>query len=370
MKGIVKIILVNLTLFLLLDRVAGTLYFKKTLRDRDSKKKSGVRVMHPDYHHGLKPLAKGMETWGRDSFLLCTNSLGMRDREPRQVSWASDRRRVVWIGDSFTEGLGVEYEASFMGLFALQAPADVEHLNMGVVSYSPELYARKLEDHLGKGLRIDTLVVCLDNSDIQDEILYHSIYYQSPTIHVYMDPVPEGPAATGSSDTARTVLFRLKSLYRNTHSLAYLLLEGFLRDGEPGDGALSPWDKQYNYERAHVVTDTAVFRRWGHLGLSYMEKNMDRIREMARDKGFQVRIVIYPWPNHVTAGAFDNAYTRFWEDYCARHGIRLVNVFESFRDLSDRIGARRAVDSLYIRGDMHFTRAGNRFLYEAMRKAW
>jgi len=369
MKGIVKIILVNLTLFLLLDRVAGTLYFKQTLRDRESRKKSGVRVMHPDYHHGLKPLAKGMETWGRDSFLLCTNSLGMRDREPRQVPWGSDRKRVVWIGDSFTEGLGVGFEASFMGLFAQNAPPDVEHLNMGVVSYSPELYARKLEDHLKKGLRVDTLVVCLDNSDIQDEILYHSIYDQTPTIHFYMDSNLAGTAG-GSPDTARTVMYRLQSLYRNTHSLTWQLLEGTLHDGDPGNGALSPWDRRYHHERAHVATDTAVLRRWGRLGLSYMSTNMDRIRKMAREKGFAMKVVIYPWPNHVADGAFDNAYTRYWTDYCATHGIQMINLFECFRVLSDRIGGQRVVDSLYIKGDMHFTRAGNRFLYDEMLRRW
>lgn len=79
-------------------------------------------------------------------------------------------------------------------------------------------------------------------------------------------------------------------------------------------------------------------------------------------------MVIYPWPEQILSGAFENAYTRYWADYCSRNGIRLINLFPGFQALSERIGPGRTVDSLYIRDDMHWTKAGNRFVYEEIRK--
>lgn len=366
-KGYGKLILFNLLLFLLLDRAAGTLYFKK-VNAESQKRKSGVRIPHPDYHHGLKPSFRGVESWGNYSFLLCTNSLGLRDREPRQVPWTTYKTRVVWIGDSFTEGLAMDYGDSFVGLFAQNADTGVEHLNMGVVSYSPELYARKLEHYLNRGLKVDTLVVCPDISDIQDEINYHNFFYNTPSIHYYMDADTGRQDAPASRSRLDSLAYRIGNLYRNTHSLARQLLERLPRkpasDGKEG---MSEWDRRYEYERAHVVTDSAIFRRWGGLGLSYMGRNMDRILKMAREKGITVEMVIYPWPEQIQSGAFVNAYTRYWDDYCSRNRIRLVNLFPAFQALSARIGPDKTVDSLYIRNDMHWTKAGNRFIYEAIR---
>jgi hypothetical protein len=368
-KGYGKLILFNLLLFLLLDRVAGTLYFKK-VNAENQKRKSGVRIPHPDYHHGLKPSLRVVESWGDYSFQLCTNSLGLRDREPRQVPWTTSKTRVVWMGDSFTEGLAMEYDDCFVGLFAKHADTGVEHLNMGVVSYSPEIYARKLKHYLDKGLKVDKLVVCPDISDMQDEIKYHNIFYNSPSIHFYMDADKGGMETPASRSRLDSLAYRFGNLYRNTHSLTLQLLDRLPRkQASDGKEGMSDWDRQYEYERAHVVTDSAIFRRWGGLGLSYMGENMDKILKMSGEKSFNVEMVIYPWPEQILSGAFINAYTRFWEDYCARKGIRLINLFPGFQALSERIGPGRTVDSLYIRNDMHWTKAGNRFVYEEIRKS-
>jgi hypothetical protein len=44
-----------------------------------------------------------------------TDSLGFKDASRRAVP---DRRRILFIGDSFTEGVGLPYEQTFVGLFA------------------------------------------------------------------------------------------------------------------------------------------------------------------------------------------------------------------------------------------------------------
>jgi hypothetical protein len=49
---------------------------------------------------------------------VITNSLGFKDAMPRNVPLHSKRKRVLFLGDSFTEGLGTSYNETFVGRFA------------------------------------------------------------------------------------------------------------------------------------------------------------------------------------------------------------------------------------------------------------
>lgn len=356
MKRLTTVIFVNVLMFILLDLAVGSVYLRKTNVVRKNK---SIRKQHPVYDHSLEPMMKGYDYWGADSFVLCTNSLGFRDREQRQVPMTSSKYRVVWIGDSFTEGIGFDYENTFVGMFDINSDSSEEHLNMGVASYSPELYARKLEDYFGKGLKIDRINVCLDVSDVQDEIFYSTAYYKTPRIDEYMD-----------KGVLHRLPFFMEYANNNIRSLTLALVRKELGlNGKIYNPKTSPIKLQYAYERERVVDDRVLFDRWGRTGVSLMAKNMDRILDSARRKGIDLRVVIYPWPNTVETGVFDNEYTRYWQAYCKRNGIPLINLFESFKTFSDRMGARKTIDSLYIKGDVHFSRAGNRFVYDEILKS-
>ena len=75
---------------------------------------------------------------------MFTNSLGFRDRTVREIPLASKQKRILLIGDSFIEGMGVPYENSVAGILGESLKADAtEVLNAAAVSYSPKLYFLK-----------------------------------------------------------------------------------------------------------------------------------------------------------------------------------------------------------------------------------
>src|SRR6202035_1175968 len=77
-----------------------------------------ARIPHPVYHHGLAPNFDGYENWGDTRYRVFTNSLGFRDASVRDVPTRSSVHRVILMGDSFTEGLGVNFEDSYAGLLS------------------------------------------------------------------------------------------------------------------------------------------------------------------------------------------------------------------------------------------------------------
>ena len=75
------------------------------------------------------------------------------------------------MGDSFTEGVGYDFEKTFVGIVdkALSTKG-MEVLNAGVIGYFPAIYFKKTEYLLETlKLKFNHMVLFLDISDIADE---------------------------------------------------------------------------------------------------------------------------------------------------------------------------------------------------------
>jgi hypothetical protein len=119
---------------------------------------------------------------------LYTNSLGFKDATVRPVSLRTSTRRVVLIGDSFTEGMELPFEDTFAGmLYAAgqgQSPK-IESLNAGGGSSPPTIYYKKIRYFLDQGLRFDELVVFPDMSDVLDEASRYFCIDEDPVYKSY-----------------------------------------------------------------------------------------------------------------------------------------------------------------------------------------
>jgi len=147
-------------------------------QDRETQK---LRVSDSYLHHTLSKNTDVMFGGGDMRKHYFTNSLGYRDSSIHEVARASAAsQRILFLGDSFTEGVGVEYAESYVGslhgMFLKNAKKDVEILDAGVNSYSPSLEYRKLKQFLDAGYKTDRVVLMLDISDIVDE----GVHYYTP----------------------------------------------------------------------------------------------------------------------------------------------------------------------------------------------
>jgi hypothetical protein len=149
------------------------------------------RGPHPGYHHALVPNFDGYDLWGEEQYRFVTNSLGFRDGQVRDVPLAPTTRRILLIGDSFTEGTGLAFEDTFAGRLeaaGMQRRDKVEFLNAGVLSYSPTLYYQKVKQLLERGLRFDELVVFSDVSDVYDEATHYFCQDEDAKYQKYCAP--------------------------------------------------------------------------------------------------------------------------------------------------------------------------------------
>jgi hypothetical protein len=98
-----------LAIFLVFDFVYSSVLY-------DPGSPGGGRTRNAIYDHGFVPNFAGIERWGRLSYWLYTNNLGLKDAAVRIVPPVSEMWRVLVIGDSFTEAIGLRFEDSFVGM--------------------------------------------------------------------------------------------------------------------------------------------------------------------------------------------------------------------------------------------------------------
>ena len=93
-----SIVVFNLFLFFIMDFIGTKIYFSK------NKKKLHAGIVlgkeDPVYHHGFIENGKFEAEYN-----VYTNSLGFKDSEVRYVDRENKGRRILFIGDSFTEGV-------------------------------------------------------------------------------------------------------------------------------------------------------------------------------------------------------------------------------------------------------------------------
>lgn len=337
---------------LLLDLAVGALLIPR--------EHVSFRRPHPVYHHGLWPSQSARAKWGRQTYHVHTNSLGFRDGRIRDVPLETSRHRILILGDSFVEGIGMEYDASFVGLLdaAMQARAGadglgqaIEILNAGVIGYSPKLYALKLRYLLEEvRLQFDELYVFIDNSDIPNEIIYES--WQS-----------------GASSEAGLLRTAWRGLKRRSYTLHAL--------GAVSAASLpihwNAFGMPFASDLDAAVLDDPEFRsrgRWTEdykyaaRGLALATEHMDELVRLCRENDIALTIVVYPWLKNILYRDLDHVQVRFWRRFSDERDVNFVELYSEFIARVDASGA--SAHDFFIPGDAHWNTRGHAFVAERL----
>lgn len=322
------------------------------------------RQLHPYYHHGFLPDVSTTTRWGEREYAMHTNSLGFRDSAPREVALEPAGRRIVFLGDSFVEGIGVTWEESFVGVLERRLPG-VELLNAAAVSYCPLVYRLKTEYLLEQvGLRFSELVVFVDISDIQDEVLYQSFVPRLPGAldragaaarawlgeHSFTFDALERIARRrrgGVSTAIDTAKLEGSSLADNT--IYFRDLAAYQGDATQAEVEMGRWE---------WTIAEPLMEAWGRKGLELARADMHALAELCKARSIRLTVVVYPSPVQILMDDLDSLQVRTWRDFCAEHALAFVNLFPLF--VGKDVGRPRGIWKKYfIEGDVHWNPAGH-----------
>lgn len=316
--------------------------------------RSAFRERSEIFHHGFKPMVSvDDERWGPLVGSYRTNSLGFRDKEVRVIPLTSPNRRVVLIGDSFVEGIGVPYELTFAGLAAeALAPKGIEVLNAGVASFSPIMYLRRTRNLLEEiGLRFDHLVVFIDIGDVQDEVTY-AFDAQGNVVSKEKRRLKEERA---NRIYGRPLLLRSLAVRRFLDRHTLLLARVWAL-------ADAPVTRGQRREALWTVDERAM-DEYGREGLEKARANMDALQELLSRHGIGLTVAVYPWPDQVLLGARESRQQSYWRAWAAERGVTMLDYFPAFASGDD---PKATVRRYFIPGDIHWNAAGHRIIADTL----
>ncbi|MBN1363851.1 MAG: hypothetical protein JW976_03510 [Syntrophaceae bacterium] len=326
----------------------------------------GLRCKNSYFHHSLEKNVNTLWEWA-GVYPIITNSLGFRDFSNRKIPFVSDKKRIILMGDSFTEGIG-PYEKTYSGIISkVLQKKNIEVLNASVMSYSPKLYFLKTQYLLEKlKLKCETVIVFVDISDIQDEIFYKNY-------------IPE------NHDTGKGIDFYLK-LYMIKYSVIGNILDRILSNnsGIPFEDRANKWlgvfdDKTIGKqelicgiwknendmfrEKAYWYVDSN-FKKWGFDGSMLAKLYMNKLVNLCKANNVDVIIAVYPWPEQLKENIVENRHMLLWKEFANEHKIRFINFFAYFMSAEPN----KVIDLYYIPGDIHFNEAGNMLIAQEFLK--
>ncbi len=322
-----------------------------------------ARIYDPVYDHGLAPNFDGYDVWGEARYRLITDNLGFKDSAVREVPLQSSSHRVLIMGDSFAEGIGMAYENSFAGLLQQAGqvrPDKIEFLNAGVASYSPSIYYKKIKYLLDRGLKFDEVWLFSDSSDVEDEAGSYFCIDDDPKYHAYCT-VPPGtipPPAINKRDFFIDH-FVVTNRVRITVKRWIQTRLGNRRRSIDNDHNRIGWTTP-NPDPAH-------YRPLGvDGGIARSLENMTKLSDLLASRGIPLTIVVYPWAQQIAQNDRDSRQVKLWQDFCPGHCKAFINLFPVFFAAADR--DKDWYEHLYILGDDHFSIAGNRMMFEELAK--
>lgn len=346
---------------LVLDFGVRQLY--KKVRKSPVRSVSEHREANPFYHHGLRSNASVMDTFGDRVYPFFSNSMGMRDASSRQISARKTGPRILLIGDSFTEGVGLPWDKTFAGILASRfSEKGIEVLNSGVNSYCPILFKGRLQYLLAhKHLEVDQVVVFVDISDIMQELTFRKNNYG------FIESQPLFPEIV--ADVSR--YNQTETWLRQNIEDHFVILGAIVRN-------LRLWYR--NHGSSSAIRQQDEIPTWAfewpdyqgpydnliQLGLESAKNHMTQIASFLKQRRIKLTVVIYPWPQQIRAASRPSRAEKEWETWAKENSVQLINLFPLFVNSSP---PEEIISRYYLKNDSHWNDEGHRLVAETLLQA-
>jgi lysophospholipase L1-like esterase len=364
---------ISLFLFLIIDFFFGRFLIKKysSIIKENLFYQKKYRVYDPIFHHSFAPsIGDTITQWGAKlRHNICTNEYGFISQCGAKKEEFYD---IIFIGDSFTEGVGYKYEDTFVGL--IQNKLKLPTANMAVKSYSTKIYLSKTKYFLDKGVTFKHLVVFIDISDLIDDsndyILTKNFIIKDKKlgkrietfINVNFPLLDYFVFYLKNENIIKNFNF-VKSIKKYLSKNKEIVLNNsgnVISDNKAQEWQLrSDLRSQWTYSKTNQIKgyDLPI-----DVAINEQVKTMTQLYELLKKNNIKLSIAVYPWPQTILYDKRENLMKTTWENFCINKCANFINTFPLFMNGGDQISKRKIIDKYYIENDFHFNLEGNKLI--------
>jgi len=351
---VVKIILITFFFILLIDFFFGQKILNKfdNFFSKSQFYERIIRIDHPVYHHTLRQnvIYKNNVSF-EGTYTLCTNNHGFKSKCSKSDS---KKFNFAFIGDSFTEGTPVEYEDTFVGLFAENT--GYTSANLGIVSYSPKIYLSKINYLLKEGYKFDHVVIFIDISDFYDDTNFYSIDKNLIVTEKY------------SKEKNLKVRKFLRKNFPLTNFYTFVIKKYKIKKDKvskhitndlPTFNEKVDLKAKWTYSNSNLIQGYDIGINEGH---KIMTDQMIILYEILRQNNIKMSLAVYPWPQQLQNDNEYSIHVQIWEEFCKNRCEYFINYFPFFFNEIKKTSFLETYKKYYFKNDPHFNQKGHEVL--------
>ena len=316
-----------------------------------------IRVDHSFYHHTLKKNIKYKKAAGFGGYhTLCTDNNGFKYK---CNSVRGKKFKVAFLGDSFVEGVALNYEDTFVGLFENKKKYSIA--NLGVTSYAPNIYLSKMKFLLDNGYKFEHLILFIDISDLYDDNTFYKL--------------GKDLSVTEKNSKAKN-LKRRKFLRYNfplTNYYMYVIKMNNrlnkdvppLKSQNPIFNAKAAKKAKWSYQSADIVDgyDEPISKTQNE-----MIQVMSKLFELLKENQIKLSLAVYPWPQQLQYDKLNSKHVKMWESFCEGKCYKFINLFPYFFEEKEKKSFLEVYKKYYFWNDVHFNAEGNKLIAQKLLK--
>ena len=350
---IFKIFLITFFIILFLDFFIG----KKLLEIIDPYLKETqfydkrANIWHEKFHHAFKENINMKSVGVNKINRFCTNEYGFKSNCNFEKK---NYFKFGFMGDSFTEGIGLNYEETFVGIFENAVGSNVA--NMGVSSYSPKLHLAKIDFFLNKGLKFEHIILFLDISDYYDEAYYQFNNDKFSVLHSKRDQ--------------RRIWLRENFPFTNFYMY---VLKKMRTDSEKEskDSIEIIFGESAKRKTFWLDKDIKKTKINGKSILNIHEETkyyVEQIYDILKERNIKFSLAIYPWPQNLISTRNNTFYRNEWKKFCESKCESFFDFFIEFEKKLKNDTFENVYKKYYFWKDVHFNETGNKLIGEKLIK--
>lgn len=365
-------------LYLIIDLIFSSVINLKNFYNQ----KNNIFIKHPVYHHTFKKNSEWTDNYGKyGKYKIFTNSLGFRDFNIREIKKKNYKNhRILFIGDSVTEGVLLDYEKTFAGLIQTKLKKyGYEILNAARVSYSPSIYFIKTKYLLEvEKLKFDELFLFIDISDCQDEgeiyqLKNNIVTYTPQRIDYYKKKEINDKKKLKDLNTFRKIKNFINYNFKNSYRFLNFVYDGldFNEEEKKKNKFSHEWEYlvSLDYDRDKWTIDKKIYDKYCKFGMTKMIEYVDKLYLLLKKNNIKMSIAVYPLPSQIWYEDLNSIQVKVWKNFSNARDIDFINFFNLFvrQNISDKEKIQ-ILRNYYIPFDIHFNENGNNMIANELEK--
>ena len=316
-----------------------------------------IRIDHKFYHHTFKTNVKYEKASSfKNYYTLCTDNHGFKYKCDKKREKNFD---LAFIGDSFVEGVALNYEKTFVGIF--EKEKNISVANLGVSSYSPNIYLSKMKHLLDNNFKFKHVIVFIDISDLYDD---NTFYKLNNDLSV-------------SEKNAEKKRLKTRKFLRNNFPLTnyyfYVIkMMKRLNNKVPPLKSLIPiftekasLKAKWTYQKEDKIEE---YKDLISKTQNEMLSTMSKLHNLLNKNNIKMSLAVYPWPQQIEFDVVNSKHVKMWRDFCKQKCFKFIDFFPFFFDEKDKSSFLEVYKKYYFWNDPHFNAEGNRIIAERLIK--